>query len=292
MAAALVAAAVAAVLGSANAAAQSGGTGTPGTSGPAAPPPTATATGEPPAPSVRLLAARARPGNAYYYGMKPARFAITLAAKKPTDVRIDIRAKGVGLLRSITQLDVTPGVNQAIAWDGLSASGTPPQGRLSFVVVGVNGEPISQSKKFTGKTTFGSYDHIFPVRGKHTYGDGLGAGRGHQGQDVAAKCGTKLVTARGGTVQAAGFQAGGGGYYVVIDGLGTEFDYSYLHMLATPIVAVGEAVKTGQPIGLVGSTGRSTGCHLHFEMWGAPGWYEGGAAMDPSPWLRAWDAYS
>ena len=49
---------------------------------------------------------------------------------------------------------------------------------------------------------------------------------------------------------------------------------------------------TGQPIGEVGDTGDADGCHLHFEMWSAPGWYTGGAPIDPLPSLKAWDAYS
>ena len=46
---------------------------------------------------------------------------------------------------------------------------------------------------------------------------------------------------------------------------------------------------TGQPIGFVGRTGDATACHLHFEMWPAPGWYTGGSAVDPLPSLKAWD---
>jgi len=46
---------------------------------------------------------------------------------------------------------------------------------------------------------------------------------------------------------------------------------------------------TGQPIGFVGRTGDATACHLHFEMWPAPGWYTGGSAVDPLPSLKSWD---
>jgi murein DD-endopeptidase MepM/ murein hydrolase activator NlpD len=51
-------------------------------------------------------------------------------------------------------------------------------------------------------------------------------------------------------------------------------------------------VRTGEPIGAVGSTGSSTACHLHFELWTAPGWYEGGSPIDPLALLRKWDSYS
>ena len=48
----------------------------------------------------------------------------------------------------------------------------------------------------------------------------------------------------------------------------------------------GEPVRTGQPIGIVGDTGDATACHLHFEIWTAPGWYEGGSPIDPLPYLE------
>jgi len=45
-------------------------------------------------------------------------------------------------------------------------------------------------------------------------------------------------------------------------------------------------------IGSGGDTGDANGCHLHFELWSGPGWYTGGAPLDPQLFLRAWDAYS
>ncbi len=61
---------------------------------------------------------------------------------------------------------------------------------------------------------------VFPVKGKHTYGDGLGAGRGHQGQDLLAKCGKPIVAAQPGKVKVKDYQAGGAGNYVVVKGKG------------------------------------------------------------------------
>ena len=129
----------------------------------------------------------------------------------------------------------------------------------------------------------------FPIRGRHTYGDGLGAGRGHQGQDLLASCGKPVVAAMSGRVRLVDYQASGAGNYVVIKGKDRRFDYVYMHMLRRLSVEEGDRVEAGDQIGLVGSTGRSTACHLHFEMWTAPGWYNGGDVANPKPSLKAWD---
>ena len=129
----------------------------------------------------------------------------------------------------------------------------------------------------------------FPIRGRHTYGDGLGAGRGHQGQDLMAKCGKPIVAAVSGRVRLVDYQGSGAGNYVVIKGKDRRYDYVYMHMLEKASVREGQRVAAGEQIGVVGSTGRSSACHLHFEMWTAPGWYRGGEVTNPTPSLKAWD---
>jgi murein DD-endopeptidase MepM/ murein hydrolase activator NlpD len=99
------------------------------------------------------------------------------------------------------------------------------------------------------------------------------------------------VAARAGVVKFKQYH-GRAGYYVVIDGARTGVDYSYMHLREAALVDAGERVKTGQLIGFVGDSGRADGCHLHFEQWSAPGWYDGGSAFDPISDLRAWDAQS
>lgn len=133
-----------------------------------------------------------------------------------------------------------------------------------------------------------SADGVFPVRAKHTYGDGIGAGRGHQGQDLIANCGKKVVAAQSGRVQLSDYQ-GAAGNYVVIDGAGRLEDAVYMHLQSKALVREGQRVEAGELIGYVGDTGRASTCHLHFELWSNPGYYEGGSAIDPEPSLRAWD---
>jgi murein DD-endopeptidase MepM/ murein hydrolase activator NlpD len=80
------------------------------------------------------------------------------------------------------------------------------------------------------------------------------------------------------------------GNYVVIDADKTGRDMVYMHLRDPALAEKGQHVATGQPLGFVGDTGRADGCHLHFELWSAPGWYTGGSAIDPLPHLRSWAA--
>ncbi len=63
-----------------------------------------------------------------------------------------------------------------------------------------------------------------------------------------------------------------------------------MHLQHPAVVDRGDRVVTGQRLGNVGDTGAATGCHLHFELWTAPGWYAGGRPVDPLAHLRRWDA--
>ena len=88
--------------------------------------------------------------------------------------------------------------------------------------------------------------------------------RFHEGVDMAAPEGTPIYAAKSGKVTTTSFQAGGAGYYVSINH-GDGFASIYMHMTHY-IVKPGQHVSTGQVIGYVGSTGGSTGPHLHFGI--------------------------
>lgn len=91
-----------------------------------------------------------------------------------------------------------------------------------------------------------------------------GVWRMHNGVDMAAPTGTPIYAAKSGKVTTASFQAGGAGYYVSINH-GDGFSSIYMHMTHF-IVKPGQYVNAGQVIGYVGSTGGSTGPHLHFGI--------------------------
>lgn len=135
----------------------------------------------------------------------------------------------------------------------------------------------------------GATDGVFPVRGKYDLGthvNTFGGGRGHQGQDILAKCGLPIVSARSGEIQHTAYQGAAGNYVVVQADDGTS--QAYMHMQQPTTWEKGDAIRAGEQLGTVGSTGRSTACHLHFEHWTAPGWYLGGEPIDPLPMLKQW----
>jgi len=89
------------------------------------------------------------------------------------------------------------------------------------------------------------------------------AGEFHWGQDFAAPCGTRVYAADAGVVRAVGWHPWGGGNRVEIDhGNGLITTYNHLQGIA---VKKGESVDVDEVIAKVGTTGSSTGCHLHFE---------------------------
>jgi murein DD-endopeptidase MepM/ murein hydrolase activator NlpD len=126
----------------------------------------------------------------------------------------------------------------------------------------------------------------FPVLGPVSYGEfgaSFGGGRGHMGHDVLAECGTPVVAARAGTVVENKYE-GAAGHYVVVETL-TGRSNVYMHLAQPSKRAIGRLVLAGDRLGRVGSTGVASACHLHFELWTAPGWYAGGEAVDPLPLL-------
>ena len=101
--------------------------------------------------------------------------------------------------------------------------------------------------------------------------------RAHQGVDIAAPTGTTVRTTAPGVVTAAGYDAGGYGNYVEVrHPNGLRSFYGHLSRIEA---RVGQAVETGQRFGRVGSTGYSTGPHLHFEI------RRGGARLNPVRYL-------
>ena len=102
----------------------------------------------------------------------------------------------------------------------------------------------------------------WPLKGRLTSGFGMRWGRLHAGIDIAAPRGTPIRAAKAGTVVFSGWMGGYGNAIIINHGGGLATLYGHQSRRAA---SVGDKVKQGQVIGYVGSTGHSTGNHLHFE---------------------------
>jgi len=247
-----------------------------------------------PAVEVEVTARRA-----YFDAARPAKVVYVVHGGAAAQVTIDlVRAKDGAVVASWGATDVPAEVPQTLTWDGTVKGKIQRTGRYAFRVAA----DVAGARAMTARTrrsgpdpaAFDFLGHVFPVRGPHGYGEfaaRFGGGRGHQGHDVFAACGTPLVAARGGVVAFEQYHSRAG-HYLVIDGVRTGVDYAYMHLRDAALVDEGDRVRTGQLIGYVGDSGRASGCHLHLEMWSAPGWYEGGRPFDPLPSLLSWDKTS
>ena len=132
----------------------------------------------------------------------------------------------------------------------------------------VNKKVVEGTKKVTSSTKYitGSGQFIWPVP-NYRYCSRWYGGR-HKGVDICAPAGTPIYASAGGTVTKAGYNKAGAGTgygYSVIINHGGGYSSVYAHCLSLTVSA-GQTVKQGQLIGYVGSTGRSTGNHCHFEI--------------------------
>ena len=133
--------------------------------------------------------------------------------------------------------------------------------------------------------------HLAPVTGLTgrrgpvgEFGAGRNGGRVHEGLDILAPCGRRLVASRGGRVSRVGYDPVLYGHFLEIRGRAEPYSYFYSHLIAPPPFSQGRRIRAGAFVGRVGQTGNAatTPCHLHFEI------HRRGRPIDPAPFLRDW----
>ena len=126
-------------------------------------------------------------------------------------------------------------------------------------------ESLNRVEKITGKKVKLGINLIKPVGGTVTSRYGQRWGKSHKGIDIGAPKGTAIKAAAAGTVTVSsyGYNGGYGNYVIENHSNGGQTVYGHCTALK---VKVGEKVSQGQVIATVGSTGRSTGNHLHLEI--------------------------
>jgi murein DD-endopeptidase MepM/ murein hydrolase activator NlpD len=239
--------------------------------------------------------------KAYVGARRAVTFSYRVTGPMPSTLTVELVSGTDGsVVKRWTPAPPAAGEIRSVSWSGRLGRAVAAPGRYSFrLTAATQSGTVARSAQAGDleRDAFDLYDHVFPIRGRHDYGgggSGFGAGRAghsHQGHDVFAACGTTLVAARGGRVKFKQYHAAAG-HYIVIDGDGSDVDYAYMHLAEASPFQPGDRVFTGQRIGSVGDSGNAQGCHLHFELWGAPGWYDGGDPFDPLPALQAWDGWS
>ena len=225
----------------------------------------------------------------YLHG-RPAPIRFTLSGRRAVQVRLHVLSATDRSRVATLDLGERSAGEHSARFTGLQA-GVLPEGSYLLHMAG-SGLRRAATASSTAELEFSH--HAFPVAGPFDWGgegSRFGADRDdhkHQGQDLAAAEGTPVVAPRGGLVEAVQYQARGAGHYVVLDGDDEDYDYVFMHLKAGSIpVKQGDHVRTGQAVGEVGNTGRSSGAHLHFEIW-AGGWFDGGEPIDPLPLLQSW----
>lgn len=109
-------------------------------------------------------------------------------------------------------------------------------------------------------------------------GGGSCSGGFHYGVDLGTGCGARIYAAHGGTVEYAGLNGTYGNFVLIDHGNGIETGYAHIRPGGV-FVGVGQRVEAGQNIASSGTTGASTGCHLHYEV------RSGGARINPAPFM-------
>jgi murein DD-endopeptidase MepM/ murein hydrolase activator NlpD len=160
---------------------------------------------------------------------------------------------------------------------GLSADGKAGRATISALRRGASRHTSSGSS--SSGTASGPVRFLRPLNVPEGDGFGYPGGRRHDGIDFPAPMGTPVGAAGVGTVISAGWNSGGYGNLVIVQHrLGFQTWYAHLSRFA---VSAGSHVAGGVRIGYVGSTGHSTGPHLHFEV------RHNGVPINPEPYFLA-----
>lgn len=213
------------------------------------------------------------------------RAAVAVARRKQRWAR-GIRAViAIGAVFGLTGTHALPAMAQTYSEDS-AAVGTYSAQEVQRlrVAAGIEAADIRRDAGVQGSADIWSV----PLRGelRDAYGPRLqrpvaGVSSFHRGQDLGASCGTPVRSAAAGRVVQAGWNGSYGGWVLVDHGGGVQTGYAHN---ARALVSVGQSVQAGEVIAAVGSTGASSGCHVHFETRVA------GTAVDPVAFMQARDA--
>lgn len=210
--------------------------------------------------------------------------------KSPDDIKpgMDLKIPPVtGVIHKVRKGDTVASIAKKYGVDQgkiISFNSLPQQGDLQIdeELIVPDGKPVAEPKNPAPTKTgtakrFAQLPNLGGFYSAPTAGYNWGIIHGRNGIDVANSCGTPIYAAADGTVTLASvvdplgrtgrkMNGGYGKYLKISHPNGTETLYAHTSSI---LVSAGEEVQKGQQIALMGTTGRSTGCHLHFEVHGA-----------------------
>jgi len=160
-------------------------------------------------------------------------FSYRITAPAPVSVEVDLlRTDDASTVQTWQVPSVQPGTVNNITWEGLTNGALQPDGRYAWrlIATGASGAKArSAQASDPTRDVFDLHGHVFPLRGKHTFGDGFGVqrtGHTHQGQDILSRCGLPILAAEAGKVLYNKRQSAAGNY-LVIDRKSTRLNSSH-----------------------------------------------------------------
>lgn len=219
--------------------------------------------------------------------VRPVRLIYRFRARRAIAIAIRVIRAGRGTtVRRFHSASKRPGRWHRQAWNGLTGRGRSVAPGRYRIAVGPRGGPL----RTLGYLRL--HGHTFPVAGPHGVRGPVGAfgaarlgGRTHEGFDVTAACGSRLVAVRAGRILKVSYDDRYLGNHVVLKGARERRTYLYAHLSSPAPVRPGQEVRAGRRLGSVGRTGNAAGtpCHLHIEV------RSRGRLLDPWPFLSSAD---
>ncbi|MBC7519128.1 MAG: peptidoglycan DD-metalloendopeptidase family protein [Microbacteriaceae bacterium] len=229
--------------------------------------------------------------NAAEAALAAANVAVDAAAKALSDQQANevvLQAQLAVLTqnRAVTEADYNTGVAERAA----AAAAAAERARLAAAAAAAAARAAANQGGGNGGGAVSLSGWVRPAGGNITSGYGMrinpysGIRAFHSGTDLGAGCNNPIYAAHAGIVSYAGPSGGYGNFIQVTDDDGISTAYGHI-VDGGILVSRGQSVAAGQQIARVGSTGNSTGCHLHFEV------RNGGGTTDPVPFLAARGIY-
>ena len=241
------------------------------------------------------------PRTLFYGGPQRAVFTYRALGSSPMDLQVNlVRVTDNAVVRSWDQPAVAPGALNRVRWTGAVKGRVPRVGklRLRALAPAAPPRPACAPPRPSRPDAITVYDHMFPVRGAHDFGDAARPLRRRPRGPLAPGPG-RLRRLR----HAAGRGARRQGQVLRLplrrrllrrDRRQGHRRRQRLHAPARARRRAGRRPRLHRPGDRRRSATPATrvGCHLHFEEWTAPGWYDGGHPVDPLPDLKRWDRTS